>query len=586
MISGSSTKEHQRIQEQIEAVEQKLLNQHDPEQEIVEEIVEYIEVSQTPSESEYISESERSFYQTNNTQVQQAQTDTSAAINSQNNSVLAKSVISDHQTPQKKQILEHNLQNPQNLKNLTSKYANNPSYLNNPYNNDQLSANKFKNSEFLYNSMVNMDQPQSVPSSTSGIREPVGFATLPNQIHQKAVRRGFEFTLMVCGESGLGKSTLLNSLFLTDVYSDQYPGPSRRHAKTLSVQETDVQISEGGVNLTLTIVDTPGYGDSINNTSAWNQVNDFIEQKFEKYLNDESRVTRMARPSDKRVHACLYFIAPTGHGMKALDIEFMKRLHDKVNIIPVISKADAMTPEEIKSFKAIINQQIAENLIHVYNFPDLDGELDGRKLRSKLPFAVIGSNYVMEGPGGKRLRARQYPWGFAEIENTEHCDFSTLRKMLLQSHMQDLVDTTANQHYEMYRQRKLSPVITNMDHMSSGQESQSGEYDPSVEKNPIEQIEDEKRNHKTRMAQMEKEMEQVFQLKVQEKRKRLKDSEIELQRRHEQMKKKMEEEWDSLEQRRQQFDNQRRQWEEQNKAHIQKMEQKMKKEQGKNRGIF
>ena len=319
--------------------------------------------------------------QTNNTQVQQAQTDTSAAINSQNNSVLAKSVISDHQTPQKKQILEHNLQNPQNLKNLTSKYANNPSYLNNQYNNDQLSANKFKNSEFLYNSMVNMDQPQSVPSSTSGIREPVGFATLPNQIHQKAVRRGFEFTLMVCGESGLGKSTLLNSLFLTDVYSDQYPGPSRRHAKTLSVQETDVQISEGGVNLTLTIVDTPGYGDSINNTSAWNQVNDFIEQKFEKYLNDESRVTRMARPSDKRVHACLYFIAPTGHGMKALDIEFMKRLHDKVNIIPVISKADAMTPEEIKSFKAIINQQIAENLIHVYNFPDLDGELDGRKLQ-------------------------------------------------------------------------------------------------------------------------------------------------------------------------------------------------------------
>ena len=111
-------------------------------------------------------------------------------------------------------------------------------------------------------------------------------------------------------------------------------------------------------------------------------------------------------------------------------------------------------------------------------------------------------------------------------------------------------------------------------------------YDPNVEKNPIEQIEDEKRNHKTRMAQMEKEMEQVFQLKVQEKRKRLKDSEIELQRRHEQMKKKMEEEWDSLESRRQQFDNQRRQWEEQNKSHIQKMESKLKKEQGKNRGIF
>ena len=37
-----------------------------------------------------------------------------------------------------------------------------------------------------------------------------------------------------------------------------------------------------------------------------------------------------------RVHACLYFIAPNGHKLKELDIEFMKRLCNKVNIIPVI----------------------------------------------------------------------------------------------------------------------------------------------------------------------------------------------------------------------------------------------------------
>jgi len=36
----------------------------------------------------------------------------------------------------------------------------------------------------------------------------VGFANLPNQWHRKSVRKGFNFNVMVVGESGLGKSTL------------------------------------------------------------------------------------------------------------------------------------------------------------------------------------------------------------------------------------------------------------------------------------------------------------------------------------------------------------------------------------------
>ena len=36
-------------------------------------------------------------------------------------------------------------------------------------------------------------------------------------------------------------------------------------------------------------------------------------------------------------------------GLKPLDIEFMKQLHDKINIIPVIGKADTMTPEEVEN---------------------------------------------------------------------------------------------------------------------------------------------------------------------------------------------------------------------------------------------
>uniref|UniRef100_A0A8C0PMJ9 Septin-type G domain-containing protein n=2 Tax=Canis lupus familiaris TaxID=9615 RepID=A0A8C0PMJ9_CANLF len=49
----------------------------------------------------------------------------------------------------------------------------------------------------------------------------VGFANLPNQVHQKSVKKGFEFTLMLVGEWGLGKSTLINSLFLTDLHPER-----------------------------------------------------------------------------------------------------------------------------------------------------------------------------------------------------------------------------------------------------------------------------------------------------------------------------------------------------------------------------
>jgi septin 7 len=51
--------------------------------------------------------------------------------------------------------------------------------------------------------------------------------------------------------------------------------------------------------------------------------------QYEEFLDAETRVDRVTLP-DSRVHACLYFIAPSGHGLKPIDVEFMQRLHDKV----------------------------------------------------------------------------------------------------------------------------------------------------------------------------------------------------------------------------------------------------------------
>ena len=96
------------------------------------------------------------------------------------------------------------------------------------------------------------------------------------------------------------------------------------------VEQTRITVRESGVQLNLSCVDTPGFGDSVNNDKCWEPIIEFLENQFELYLNAESRDDRPAKIPDTRVHACLYFVAPSGHGLKPLDIEFMRRLHDKV----------------------------------------------------------------------------------------------------------------------------------------------------------------------------------------------------------------------------------------------------------------
>ncbi|KAF2034167.1 Septin [Setomelanomma holmii] len=357
----------------------------------------------------------------------------------------------------------------------------------------------------------------------------VGFANLPNQWHRKSVRKGFNFNVMVVGESGLGKSTLVNTLFNTSLYppKERKP-PSLEISKTVSVQSISADIEENGVRLRLTVVDTPGFGDFINNDESWDPIVKNIEQRFDAYLEAENKVNRM-NVVDNRIHAVVYFIQPTGHSLKPLDIEVMKKLHTKVNLIPVIAKADTVTDDDLDNYKKRILADIAYHKIQIFEGPryELDDEetiAENQEIMSKVPFAVVGSNTEVITPDGRKVRGRQLPWGVVEVDNEEHCDFVKLRQMLIRTHMEELKENTNNVLYENYRSEKLT---------SMGVQQDSTVF---KEVNPAVKQEEERSLHEQKLQKMEMEMKMVFQQKVQEKESKLRQSEEELYARHKEMK--------------------------------------------------
>ena len=109
----------------------------------------------------------------------------------------------------------------------------------------------------------------------------------------------------------------------------------------------------------------------------------------------------------------------------------MKRLHDRVNIIPVIAKADTLTSDELRLFKKSILQDLINEKIKLYEFPDLNNNEENKLnkiYKDKVPFAVVGSNFILERPN-KRTRVRQYAWGTVDGLTFSIFQFSSQRKI-------------------------------------------------------------------------------------------------------------------------------------------------------------
>ncbi|XP_030584899.1 septin 9b isoform X1 [Archocentrus centrarchus] len=304
-------------------------------------------------------------------------------------------------------------------------------------------------------------QPQAKGEKTqSSDTSYVGIDNILEQMRRKAMKQGFEFNVMVVGQSGLGKSTLMNTLFKSKVSRKSVqPNLEERIPKTVEIKSISHDIEEKGVRMKLTVIDTPGFGDQINNENCWQPIMKFINEQYEVYLQEEININRKKRIPDSRVHCCIYFIPPTGHCLRPLDVEFMGHLSKVVNIVPVIAKADTLTLEERDSFKQTIREELRANGIDVYPQKEFDEDAEDRmlndKIREMIPFAVVGSDQEYQ-VNGKRILGRKTKWGTIEVENIAHCEFAYLRDLLIRTHMQNIKDITCSIHYETYRVRRLN----------------------------------------------------------------------------------------------------------------------------------
>uniref|UniRef100_A0A2I3GF94 Septin 12 n=1 Tax=Nomascus leucogenys TaxID=61853 RepID=A0A2I3GF94_NOMLE len=248
----------------------------------------------------------------------------------------------------------------------------------------------------------------SRPSSPSAphceMLGPVGIEAVLDQLKIKAMKTGFEFNIMVVGQSGLGKSTMVNTLFKSKVWKSNPPGLGVPTPQTLQLHSVTHVIEEKGVKLKLTVTDTPGFGDQINNDNC----------------------------------------------LRPLDIEFLQRLCRSVNVVPVIAR-------EREAFRR--RRGRGTHCIDIYPQMCFDEDINDKilnsKLRDRIPFAVVGADQE-HLVNGRCVLGRKTKWGIIEVENMAHCEFPLLRDLLIRSHLQDLKDITHNVHYENYRVVRLN----------------------------------------------------------------------------------------------------------------------------------
>ena len=192
------------------------------------------------------------------------------------------------------------------------------------------------------------------------------------------------FNLLIIGESNLGKRTFLKSV-LKKYNQEITIKPTEVEAESIKIEETcsfDVSSDTGDIHFH--VYTSPGYGelrqklvhalsfsvliananctltsgDSIDNAFSFDIIRNDLLARHDAWchidaqlLSEQERLTM-----DERIHCVLYFISP--NKIKAIDLAFIKQMESLVPIVPIIGKADSMTPDELSRYLAQVSDAV------------------------------------------------------------------------------------------------------------------------------------------------------------------------------------------------------------------------------------
>ncbi|KAI1793413.1 hypothetical protein LXA43DRAFT_885698 [Ganoderma leucocontextum] len=376
------------------------------------------------------------------------------------------------------------------------------------------------------------------------------------------------YTLMVAGRR-TGKTSFLRLLLDTStvssfVTSDQLASVAKfvqgcsghtAHVRSVSV---DIDLAPDEVDeefpLTLTLIDTPSldFEDDASSQRAIQEILRHVESRLGESLDDEHRTLA----GDHLVHLCVYFLDPdyivppsvpappvplvprartnslSTHEsepvileppvsnnpmlcrpiLPASDITAIRRLSARVNVLPVIARADTLTADRLNAVKMAIRRDLAEAGIGFGIF-DLDiplyAQLESKVAKNKaengfmkhhltgnsnsppstpitptllrLPFSLISPDIYSHSDGVGRPQlsrhelmhqydpskhvtvknqstpktalgrfVRNYRWGSLDVMDASHCEFLHLRGAVFH-HMETLQKYTREYLFEKFR---------------------------------------------------------------------------------------------------------------------------------------